>query len=91
VTAMSGAHPNPFNPQTTISFELAAESEVELEIYDVKGALVRRLVDASMPAGRHVATWNGVDDSGRRVASGVYLAIFKAGSHRDVQKLVMVK
>ena len=90
-TALTGVHPNPFNPQTTISYDLDAGAKVVLEIYDVKGARVRRLVDESMPAGRHTAVWNGADDAGRRVASGVYLAIFEAGSHRDVQKLVMVK
>ncbi|MEN8006214.1 MAG: FlgD immunoglobulin-like domain containing protein [Candidatus Krumholzibacteriota bacterium] len=90
-TALTGVFPNPFNPQTTISYELAARAEVELEIYDVKGALVRRLVDGAMPAGRHAAVWNGTDDAGRRVASGVYLATFHAGLHRDVHKLVVVK
>jgi hypothetical protein len=90
-TALTGVHPNPFNPQTTISYELAITADVELEIYDVKGARVRRLVSESMPAGRHAAVWNGEDDSGARMASGVYLARFSAGAYRDVIKLVMVK
>jgi len=91
LTALTGVHPNPFNPQTTISYELAVAADVELEIYDVKGALVRRLVSESMPVGRHAAVWNGEDDGGARVASGVYLARFNAGAYRDVIKLVMVK
>ena len=91
LTALTGVHPNPFNPQTTISYELAVAAAVELEIFDVKGALVRRLVRESMPAGRHGAVWNGEDDGGARVASGVYLAQFNAGAIRDVIKLVMVK
>ncbi|MCK9996679.1 MAG: hypothetical protein KAH56_10435 [Candidatus Krumholzibacteria bacterium] len=90
-TALSGVHPNPFNPQTTISYELAVAAVVELEIYDVKGARVRRLVREAMPAGRHTAVWNGEDDAGARVASGVYLARFSAGAYRDFTKLVMVK
>ena len=90
-TALAGVHPNPFNPQTTISYELAVAAEVELDIYDVKGALVRRLVREAMPAGRHAVVWNGQDDSGARVASGVYLARFSAGAYRDFTKLVMVK
>ncbi|MEN8008459.1 MAG: FlgD immunoglobulin-like domain containing protein, partial [Candidatus Krumholzibacteriota bacterium] len=90
-TALAGVHPNPFNPQTTISYELAAAAVVALEIYDVKGALVRCLVNESMPAGRHAVVWNGEDDSGARVASGVYLARFTAGAHRVVRKVVMVK
>jgi len=90
-TALTGVHPNPFNPQTTINYELATPAVVELDIYDVKGALVRRLVRESMPAGRHTAVWNGQDDAGGRAASGVYLARFRAGNHRDVRKLVMLK
>jgi hypothetical protein len=90
-TVLTGVHPNPFNPQTTISYELAIAADVELEIYDVKGARVRRLVSESMPAGRHAAVWNGKTDSGARVASGVYLARFSAGAYRDFTKLVMLK
>jgi hypothetical protein len=90
-TALAGVHPNPFNPQTTISYDLASPAAVDLGIYNLKGALVRRLVSESMPAGRHQAVWNGQDDSGARVASGVYLARFIAGGHRDVEKVVMVK
>lgn len=90
-TALAGVHPNPFNPQTAISYELAAAAPVELAIYDLKGARVRRLVSAPMPAGRHEAIWNGQDDTGARVASGVYLARFIAGDHREVKKVMMVK
>jgi len=90
-TALAGIYPNPFNPQTVISYELAAAATVELDIYDLKGALVRRLVNETTPVGRHEAVWNGQDDAGSRVASGVYFAHFRAGLHRDVKKVVMVK
>lgn len=90
-TMMVGIHPNPFNPQTEIFYELVAAAAVELAIYDLKGARVRRLVHESMRAGRHRAVWNGEDDAGQRVASGVYLARFTSGDHRDVKKVVMVK
>jgi hypothetical protein len=90
-TALTGVHPNPFNPQTTINYELATPAAVELDIYDVKGALVRRLIRESKPAGRHAVVWNGQDDAGGRTASGVYLARFSAGNYRDVRKLVMLK
>jgi hypothetical protein len=90
-TALCGVHPNPFNPQTTISYELAVSADVDLAIYDLKGALVRRLVHEGVPAGRHEAVWDGKDDGGTRAASGVYLARFAAGSHREVAKVVMVK
>lgn len=90
-TALAGVHPNPFNPQTTISYDLVAATTVELDIFDLKGALVRRLVNGAVPAGRHKVAWNGQDEAGLRVASGTYFARFKAGSHHDVKKVMMVK
>lgn len=65
--------PNPFNPRTRIAFTLPRDTWVELEIVDVRGRLVRNLVDAAMGAGPHEVTWGGDDDSGRGVGSGVYL------------------
>ncbi len=91
VTALQGARPNPFNPRTTISFDLATAGAVALEIYDLKGARVRCLVDESMVAGQHAVVWNGENDLGQRVASGVYLARFHSGKHSEVGKLVMLK
>ena len=90
-TALAGVHPNPFNPQTTIAYDLAVGGYVELAVYDVKGALVRRLVSEVRPAGRHQVVWNGEDDAGGRVASGVYVARYIAGGTRDAQKVVVVK
>jgi flagellar hook assembly protein FlgD len=63
--------PNPFNPQTSIRFYLPAPGTVELSIYDVRGALVRRLARGEFDAGAHALAWNGTDDAGRPVASGV--------------------
>ena len=66
-------HPNPFNPTTTIRYELVADSDVHLEIYDASAKRVRVLVAGQVEsAGRHEVTWNGRDDGGRRMASGVY-------------------
>lgn len=64
--------PNPFNPSTTISFELTSAATAVLEVFDVNGRLVRRLINQDLPAGAHSARWNGVDGQGRSVASGVY-------------------
>ena len=66
--------PNPFNPSTTIRYQLPEASNVQLTVYDVTGQLVRTLVEGNMEAGHYVATWNGRDVSGRAVASGVYLS-----------------
>ncbi|HCL27483.1 MAG TPA: hypothetical protein DIC52_03480 [Candidatus Latescibacteria bacterium] len=69
-----GSYPNPFNPTTTIRFQLATAAMVDLSIFDVRGALVARLLRQERIAGEHSATWEGLDQGGRAVASGVYLA-----------------
>ena len=91
VTQMAGAYPNPFNPQTTVAFELARDDHARVLIYDLQGRLIRRLVDQSLAAGRHTAVWEGRDDSGRSVASGIYFARLEAESGGGMTKLVLVK
>jgi hypothetical protein len=73
VTQLMPNVPNPFNPSTRIAFTLASDRVVRLEIYDVAGRLVRRLVDSELPAGDHAVAWNGRDDRQQEVSSGVYL------------------
>ena len=70
--ALHGNVPNPFNPETSISFELPAESQVQLEIFDVVGQQVRTLVADALSAGPHQVRWNGRDDAGATVSSGIY-------------------
>ena len=65
--------PNPFNPETSISFELPAQSQVRLEIFDVVGQQVRTLVADALSAGPHQVLWNGRDDAGAKVGSGIYI------------------
>ena len=74
-TVISGlqASPNPFNPTTTLHYSLDAPGAVRMAVYNAAGQLVRTLVNAEMAAGAHSVAWNGADDNGRRVASGVYL------------------
>ena len=67
-------YPNPFNPRTTLRFSLPREESVRLDIHDLAGRLVRRLVDGPLPAGDHEIPWNGLDEAGRGVSSGQYLA-----------------
>src|SRR5262249_3367882 len=68
-TVLRGNVPNPFNPSTTIRFDLARRQHVALQIYDVDGRLVRTLVDETLESDRHEVFWNGTDDSGHRAAS----------------------
>jgi hypothetical protein len=91
VTALSGAYPNPFNPQTTVAFNLAKSGYAELVIYDLQGAKVRTLVAENRESGRHEVVWNGTDDRGQRVASGVFMARLKSGTVVDLKKLVLIK
>lgn len=86
------AHPNPFNPRTTLSFDLPRAEVVSLAVYDVQGRLVRVLVDHSRhDAGRHQRVWDGLDDQGQTAASGIYFYHFAAGADRRTGKLTMLK
>jgi hypothetical protein len=72
-------YPNPFGPETSIPFSFSGGQarRVQLRIYDVSGALIRSLVDRTERPGTHVATWDGKDDAGSRVSSGIYFARLK--------------
>lgn len=91
LTRLVGVHPNPFNPQTWIQYDLARETSVRLHIYDVRGAMVRTLVSGRRAPGRHTETWDGRDDTGASVASGVYVARLAADGVTQNQKLVLLK
>lgn len=91
VTKLQGNYPNPFNPTTTISFSLVAENKVKLTIYNLKGQKVKRLVNEQLPAGKHIAVWNGKDDSGKKAASGIYFYKFKAGKFVSTKKMILMK
>lgn len=84
-------YPNPFNPSTVISYQLPMSSVVKLSIHSITGQLVRTLVDGSKPAGTHQVMWDGRNDSGERLPSGVYLYRIEAGDFSAVRRLAMVK
>ncbi len=83
--------PNPFNPQTAIGFSLPAPERVRLDVYDIGGRLVQRLVDGSMRAGRHRIEWNGRDAGGREAASGVYFYRLTAGKRTLSRKMILLR
>ena len=86
--------PNPFNPLTTIAFIVdGADDGVEgrLDIYDIAGRKVATLLDGALESGEHAVVWRGLDESGRRLASGVYFARFAAGETSNVTKMIMLK
>ena len=84
--------PNPFNPTTQISFDLAQSGRVALRIYDVAGRLVRTMIDKDMAAGRgYKEVWSGLDDQNQRVASGVYFYRLDAVGVSFTKKMVVMK
>jgi hypothetical protein len=91
ILALAQNHPNPFNPATTISFELPRASAVRLTIYDVSGRPVRRLLDQVLGAGALEVTWDGRDDSGIEVGSGAYFYRLAVGDRRLVRKMLLVR
>jgi hypothetical protein len=84
-------YPNPFNPETNISFSLPQESQVNLKIYNLKGQLVKVLVKAKLSAGIHAFSWNGKDESGKDVSSGIYFYKLTAGEYSETRKMVRIK
>jgi hypothetical protein len=85
-------YPNPFNPSTTIVYELSNPGRVTLKIYDVSGRAVRNLIDESpTDSGQHRVRWDGTDGSGRRVESGVYFGHLEIGTGQQRRMMVLVK
>ena len=84
-------YPNPFNPQTTIEYVVPAEGPVRLAVFDARGRQVRLLADGRMPSGTHTTTWDGRDDDGHQLASGLYFLRFKAAGVDHIGKMVLLK
>jgi len=91
VTALASVHPNPFNPRTTVAFDLARQGRARIAVYDLKGASVKTLVDADLPIGRHEVVWDGRYDDGRAAPSGVYLVRLDAEGARDSRRISLVR
>jgi len=91
VTSLKGCYPNPFNPTTTISFSIKEKAPVELIIYNILGQKVRTLVNQPLEPGEHSIVWNGTDNKGRSVASGIYFYRMKAGNYSETKKMVLKK
>ena len=83
--------PNPFNPMTSIHFDLPTTQHVELTVYTVDGRRVATLTDEQWPAGKHAVLWNGRDEAGQRVASGSYIYRIKAGEYEKSQTMMLIK
>lgn len=91
VTRLNPNVPNPFNPMTKISFDLSQSGPVRLGIYDLRGLMVRHLVSENLVAGSHTFRWDGMDDGGRSVSSGVYLYRLESPTGVQERKMVLVR
>ena len=83
--------PNPFNPQTQVDFDLPQAGAVSIVVYNILGQKVATLIDENLEAGYHTVAWNGTDESGRNVSSGIYLCIMRAGDYTASQKMSLMK
>jgi M6 family metalloprotease-like protein len=92
ITGLGGAYPNPFNPSTAIRYSVAKDAKIRLCVYDLRGQRTATLLDAHQTRGTHSLVWNGTDNGGARIASGVYFLRMEAdGSPVGVKKLLLLK
>ena len=89
--ALNQNYPNPFNPATTVSYQLPKNENVVLDIYNITGQLIKSLVNEPKNAGNYRIQWNGTNESGQRVATGIYIYHLKAGSYEKTRKMVLLK
>jgi len=90
--SLNGNYPNPFNPNTTISFTTTELTEnTELVIYNMKGQRVKQLVNETLPAGEHSVIWNGKNENNKNVSSGIYFYKMKAGKYEQTRKMILMK
>ena len=84
-------YPNPFNPTTTISFEIAEKGKTEIEIFNVKGQKVKTLLNENLEAGNHSIVWNGKNDEEQHVSSGMYFYKISVNGNQKTNKMLMLK
>jgi hypothetical protein len=83
--------PNPFNPATTVRFALTDAGRTELAVFDARGHLIDRLINADLAAGEHSVTWRGCDRAGRAIATGVYFVRLTSGGVTSTQHLTLAR
>jgi len=89
--SLSQNYPNPFNPETHIQFAIPKAEQVRITVYDLQGKLVRTMVNERKAAGTYSVVWNGRDENGVKVTSGVYFYRIDAGEFSMTKKMVLMK
>ena len=84
-------YPNPFNPNTTIHYSILSDGNVELSIYNIKGQKVKQLLSDQLTAGEHSVVWDGKDERGNAVSSGIYLYRLETGNYSSTKKMLLMK
>ncbi len=92
ISEIRSVYPNPFNPETTISYSLIEDAELEINIYNVKGQLVNTLIDAKQTSGEHTIIWSGMDENDKNQSSGIYLIrMLENGKNISTRKCILMK
>lgn len=91
IFALRGNEPNPFNPETSIHYDVPRSSRVQIQIYDAQGSLVQTLLDETLPPGQHEVSWRGRSQDGNAVASGIYFVVMEAEGIHKVKKITLLK
>lgn len=91
VTLNASNFPNPFNPETTISYDISRQGQVSVDIYNLKGQKVKSLLNENQEVGQHKIIWQGDNDKGKQVSSGTYFYKIKSGEDEIVNKMLLVK
>ncbi len=89
--ALRQNYPNPFNPETNINFELPASQDVSLEVYNILGQNVKSLANGVYEAGYHTVSWNGTNNSGENVPSGIYFYSLKTADFSKTNKMMLIR
>jgi len=88
---LSQNYPNPFNPETTIKYQVANDTRIILRVFDLLGKEIKMLVNEEQSAGFYNISWDGIDNSGTSVASGIYLYSIEAGNYKMMRKMILVR
>ncbi|HOA28665.1 MAG TPA: C25 family cysteine peptidase [Candidatus Cloacimonadota bacterium] len=91
ITSLTGNYPNPFNPSTSIRFSLKDAGKVRIQIYNLKGQLVKNLINSDLQSGNHQIVWDGRDDRGNGVSSGIYFYRMESGDYTRTNKMMLMK
>ena len=90
-TELEANYPNPFNPETTIRFSLKETGSVKLDIFNIKGSLVKTLIHDHKDRGHHSVIWNGIDENGSQVSSGIYFYRLMTNEYSSIKKMLLLK